>query len=71
MELRQAGLNMSKYRFPASFIVIGTSVIVIISSFNIEIDLAFIFLKIVSLLEVFTSVPPDPVSIVHYRHWVV
>jgi hypothetical protein len=71
MELRQAGLITSKYKFPANFIVIGTSVIAIISSFNIEIDLSFIFLKIVSLLEVFTSVPPDPVSIVHYRHWVV
>src|SRR5262245_15626306 len=41
------------------------------SLFNIHIDtfsaLPYSFL----ILEVFTSVPPDPVSIVHCRHWVV
>jgi hypothetical protein len=39
--------------------------------FNIGIDLAIVFFIFFKLLEVFTSVPPDPVSIVHCRHWVV
>src|SRR5258708_2927547 len=41
------------------------------SLFNIEVDLAMNFFIFFNLLEVFTSVPPDPVSTVHCRHWVV
>ena len=38
--------------------------------FNITVDIkAFISYNRL-ILEVFTSVPPDPVSIVHCRHWV-
>ena len=39
--------------------------------FNIFIDIFSACSNIYSILEVFTSVPPDPVSIVHCRHWVV
>src|SRR5260370_41507695 len=39
--------------------------------FNIFIDIFSARFNIISILEVFTSVPPDPVSIVHCRHWVV
>src|SRR5947209_18334736 len=39
--------------------------------FNIGIDLATLLSIFIETIEVFTSVPPDPVSIVHCRHWVV
>lgn len=41
-----------------------------IGRFNIWIDFATVF-SMLALIEVFTSVPPDPVSTVHCRRWVV
>src|SRR6266850_4908248 len=39
--------------------------------FNSDLFILALHLRFCLGLEVFTSVPPDPVSIVHCRHWVV
>src|SRR5260370_32923900 len=56
--------NRERYRYRNEYCHIN-------AHFNIKVDLVMDFFIFFRLLEVFTSVPPDPVPTVHCHRWVV